>query len=120
MQFISQVQNIVICTLAVRDTKSQHTSDYLHKLVMDVLKDFGIKKEHVLLMVTGNASNMISTIEKLDKDEDKRHDEEAQENTENDDEIDLEDDLEKIDGFVEAAAELSYVLCCIHTSAHNS
>lgn len=117
VQFIDHDQKVVICTLAVKDTKAQHTSDYLQNQVMDVLKDFGITKEQILLIVTDNASNMISTIEKLNADEDERHHEEIQERTEND-ETDLEDDFEMVDGFVEAAAELStihHMRCAVHT-----
>lgn len=38
--------NVVTRTQAVKDTKAQHTSDYLHKLVMDVLEDFNINKSY--------------------------------------------------------------------------
>lgn len=37
IQFIDHDQKVVICTLAVQDSKAQHTSDYLHNPVMDVL-----------------------------------------------------------------------------------
>jgi len=50
----------------VRETKNKHTSDFLQKLVPDVLKEFEVWKKQVLCAITGDASN-ISTTEKLNE-----------------------------------------------------
>ena len=39
----------------------------LKKLFVDVLDGYGLKKEHILAIVTDNASNMISTIKKINQ-----------------------------------------------------
>ena len=57
-----------IFTLAVRDTENQHSSDFIQRLVEDVLKDFEISKQQVLAVVTDNASNMILAVQKLSED----------------------------------------------------
>lgn len=104
--------NVVTRTLAVKDTKARHTSTYLSELVMNVLKDFNINREQVLLIVTDNASNMISTIEKINlHDEDREYEE-------NDDDIYNEIEVEILDDFVEAAVQHStihHMRCAVHT-----
>ena len=57
-----------IFTLAVRDTENQHSSDFIQRLVEDVLKDFEISKQQVLAVVTDNVSNMILAVQKLSED----------------------------------------------------
>ena len=54
-------------TLAIRDTQDQHSSKFLIRLVKDVLHDCGLQKDHVLCIVTYNASNMVSMVKKLNK-----------------------------------------------------
>lgn len=51
----------------MKDTQAHHTNEYLQKLVQEVLDDFKIKKEQILCIVTDNASNMLSTTEKMNK-----------------------------------------------------
>ena len=57
-----------IFTLSVKDTKNQHSSDFIQRLVEDVLKDFEISKEQVLAVVIDNALNMTLGVQKLDED----------------------------------------------------
>ena len=66
-QFLNSKNDTIIKTIAGRDTKSQHASDFLLELLNNVLEK--IKKEQVLAIVTDNASNMETTIGKINKEE---------------------------------------------------
>jgi len=68
VQFVDSKNEERIFTLAVRDTASQHSSDFIQRLVEDVLKDFEISKQQVLAVVTDNASNVILAVQKLSED----------------------------------------------------
>ena len=57
-----------IFTLAVKDTENQHSSDFIQRLVEDVLKNFEISKKQVLAVVTDNALNMTLAVQKLYED----------------------------------------------------
>jgi len=48
--------------LAIRVTEAQHSSKFLTQLVKDVLQGYGLHKDHVLCIVTDNASNMVSML----------------------------------------------------------
>ncbi|KAM4049182.1 LOW QUALITY PROTEIN: uncharacterized protein ACNLHF_006937, partial [Anomaloglossus baeobatrachus] len=61
VRFVCDKNEIVTKTLAVKDTKAHHTSEFLQVLVEKVLQDYELKKQQVLSVVTDNASNMIST-----------------------------------------------------------
>ena len=65
VQFVDSKIEVRIFTLAVRDTENQHSSDFIQRLVEDVLKDFEIIKQQVLAVVTNNASNMTLAVQKL-------------------------------------------------------
>lgn len=67
VRFVDENNKILTRTLGVKDTQAHHTSEYLQKLVQEVLDDFKIKKEQILCIVTDNASNMLSTTEKMNK-----------------------------------------------------
>ena len=67
-QFVDSKNEVRIFTLAVRDTENQHSSDFIQRLVKDVLKDFEISKQQVLAVVTDNASNMTLAVQKLSED----------------------------------------------------
>ena len=67
VQFVDSKNKVRIFTLAVRDTENQHSSDFIQRLVEDVLKDFEISKQ-VLVVVTDNASNMTLAVQKLSED----------------------------------------------------
>jgi len=54
-------------TLVIRDTHAQHSSKFLTQLVKDGWQDYGIQKDHVLCIVTDNASNMVSTVKQLNE-----------------------------------------------------
>ncbi|KAM9307836.1 uncharacterized protein PAF06_011978 [Gastrophryne carolinensis] len=64
VRFVCEKNEIVTITktLAVKDTKAHHSSEFLQVLVENVLQEYELKKEQVLSVVTDNASNMISTI----------------------------------------------------------
>jgi len=68
VQFVDSKNEVRIFTLAVRDTENQHSSDFIQRLVEDVLKDFEISKQQVLAVVTDNASNMTLAVQKLSED----------------------------------------------------
>ncbi|KAM4044019.1 uncharacterized protein ACNLHF_008128 [Anomaloglossus baeobatrachus] len=61
VRYVCDNKEIVTKTLAVKDSKPHHTSQFLQTLVENVLQDYELKKEQVLAIVTDNASN-ISTI----------------------------------------------------------
>ena len=65
VQFVDSKNEVRIFTLAVRDAENQHSSDFIQRLVKDVLKDFEISKQQVLAVVTDNASNMTLAVQKL-------------------------------------------------------
>ncbi|KAL8203028.1 UNVERIFIED_CONTAM: hypothetical protein K2H54_036077 [Gekko kuhli] len=69
VRFVDENNKTITRTLGLKDTQAHHTSDYLQKLVEGVLEDLEIKKEQILCVVTDNASNMLSTIEKMNADE---------------------------------------------------
>ena len=54
--------------MAVRDTENQHCSDFIQRLLEDVLKYFEISKQQVLAVVTDNASHMTLSVQKLPED----------------------------------------------------
>ena len=68
VQFVDSKNEVRIFTLAVRDTENQHSSDFIQRLVEDVLKDFEISKQQVLAVVTDNASNMTLAVQKRSED----------------------------------------------------
>ena len=67
VQFMNNNMEVIIYTLAVKDTNANHSSESIKKIVCDVLDGYGLKKEHILAIVTDNASNMISTIKKINQ-----------------------------------------------------
>ena len=64
VQFMNNNMEVIIYTLTVKDTNANHSSESIKKIVCDVLDGHGLKKKHILAIVTDNASNMISTIKK--------------------------------------------------------
>ncbi|KAM4053246.1 LOW QUALITY PROTEIN: uncharacterized protein ACNLHF_005976 [Anomaloglossus baeobatrachus] len=70
VRLVCDKNEIVTKTLAVKDTKAHHTSEFLQVLVEKVLQDYELKKEQVLSVVTDNASNMISTIKLMNESND--------------------------------------------------
>lgn len=68
-KFINKDEAIVTKTLTVKYTQAHLDSHHLQKLIEGVLKDFEMKKEQILCIVTDNASNMIKTIQKLNESE---------------------------------------------------
>ena len=67
IQFMNNNMEAVIYTLAVKDTKANHSSESIKKIVCYVLDGYGLKKEQILAIVTDNASNMTSTIKKINQ-----------------------------------------------------
>jgi hypothetical protein len=66
-RFVDRNNKMVIWELGVKNTKAHHENLYFQNLVEKNLEDFEIKKEQILCIVTDNASNMLSTIEKTNK-----------------------------------------------------
>ena len=66
VQFMNNNMEVIIYTLAVKGTNANHSSESIKKIVCYVLDGYGLKKEQILAIVTDNASNMISTIKKID------------------------------------------------------
>ncbi|KAM4018767.1 LOW QUALITY PROTEIN: uncharacterized protein ACNLHF_008010 [Anomaloglossus baeobatrachus] len=65
VRFVCDKNEIVTKTLAVKDTKAHHTSEFLQVLVEKVLQDHELKKEQVLSVVTDNASHMRCVVHTL-------------------------------------------------------
>ena len=68
VQFVDYKNEVRIFTLAVRDTENQHSSNFIQRMVEDVLKDFEISKQQVLAVVADNASSMTLAVQKLSED----------------------------------------------------
>jgi len=66
-QFINNNNEIVLYTLAVRDTNAEHTSDSIQALLRDILREYELKKPKVLCIVSDNATNMIKAVDKLNQ-----------------------------------------------------
>ena len=64
VHFMNNNMEVIIYSLAVKDTDTDHSSKSIEKIVSNVLDGYGLKKEHILAIVTENASNMIRTIKK--------------------------------------------------------
>jgi transcription antitermination factor NusG len=71
-RFVDQNNKMVTRTSGVKNIKGHHQSIYLQNLVGENLEDFEIKKDQILCLVTDNASNMLSTTEKMNKVEDEK------------------------------------------------
>ena len=54
-------------TLEVIDTKSHHTARDIKGMIVDTLEKFDIPLDNVLASVTDNATNMVKTIELMNK-----------------------------------------------------
>ena len=67
VQFIHSKNMLDIKTLAVRDTQAQHSSEFLQHTLETVFKEFDLKKQQVLAIVTDNASNMARSVEKFNE-----------------------------------------------------
>ena len=67
VQFINSKNMVDIKTLAVCDTQAQHSSELLRDTLETVLKEFNLKKQQVLAIVTDNASNMARSVEKFNE-----------------------------------------------------
>lgn len=115
VRFISDSNKMVTQTLAVRDTHANHTSEYLAKLVESVLQDFEINKEQVLCIVTDNATNMLSTIDKINAATINNMSNE-EDSSETDPLITIEDEF--LDDMIEEASKLfpiQHMRCVVHT-----
>ncbi|XP_071057018.1 uncharacterized protein [Onthophagus taurus] len=115
VQFVDDNDKICINTIAVKDTKAQHGSDFLKTLIIDVLREYDIKFQQILSIVTDNASNMKTTIDKLNLDES------LQNHRSNDDNVDDEEiviDLETEETeYIALASQLkiNHMRCAAHT-----
>ena len=133
VQFVNSSNKIVIYTLAVKHTKADHSSDAILSPLLDVLREYELPKRKVLSIVTDNASNMISVVEKPSA-ESNEHDAENDDNQAvvftdmvgDDTEFDSDDHYEKDESTVieldmlnaMAAAELTsteHMRCAVHT-----
>ena len=65
VRFVTDENKAVTRTLAVVDTKSQHTASELKGILDDVLDDYNIAKSNIVLAVTDNASNMVKLMRDL-------------------------------------------------------
>jgi hypothetical protein len=108
VQFIDPLNPLMeeairIYTLAVKDTEAQHKSDYLNKLIRKVLQEYDISLKQVLAVVTDNATNMVSTVAKLN--------EEDMESEESDDDEDHAEELPE----VADELQIHHMRCGAHT-----
>ena len=56
-------------TLALLDTKAQHTATQLRKILLTVLEEYNINTSQVLACDTDNASNMVKLVKDLNKED---------------------------------------------------
>ncbi|KAM5158321.1 LOW QUALITY PROTEIN: uncharacterized protein ACMZJ9_009610 [Mantella aurantiaca] len=122
VRFVDENNKTITRTLGLKDTQAHHTSDYLQKLVEGVLEDFEIKKEQILCVVTDNAFNMVSTIEKMNADEEGNK---QILELEEDSSASIGESLETeenagifLDNFIEEALKIStihHMRCAVHT-----
>ncbi|KAM5125247.1 LOW QUALITY PROTEIN: uncharacterized protein ACMZJ9_022334 [Mantella aurantiaca] len=122
VRFVDENNKTITRTLGLKDTQAHHTSDYLQKLVEGVLEDFEMKKEQILCVVTDNASNMLSTIEKMNADEEGNK---QILELEEDSSASIGESLETeenagifLDNFIEEALKIStihHMRCAVHT-----
>ena len=113
IQFIDDQNNLAICTLAMRDTKTQHSSDYIKKLTESILFEY-VTKDQVLAIVTNNASNMTSAVQKLNEEDE----EEDPFEVVNDEDIEIVDDMvaTAVNNFVGFAKyPIEHMRCAEHT-----
>ncbi|KAM4701935.1 LOW QUALITY PROTEIN: uncharacterized protein O3C94_002843 [Discoglossus pictus] len=121
VRFVDENNKTITRTLALKDTQAHHTSDYLQKLVEGVLEDFEIKKEPILCVVTDNASNMLSTIEKMNADEEGNNMLELEEDSSASigESLGTEENADIfLDNFIEEALKIStihHMQCAVHT-----
>ena len=119
-RFVDANKKMVTQTLGVKDIKAHHDSTYLQSLVEDILKDFEIKKKQILCIVIDNASNMLSTIEKMNKTEEEKFTTEG-DVSDSDSETEtaeIEQNYETSDDIAEEASELNkikHMRCVVHT-----
>ncbi|CAL1535207.1 unnamed protein product [Lymnaea stagnalis] len=113
VQFLDERKDFVMRTLALRCTEAHHSAEYLQKLVVNVLEEFGISKGQVLSIVSDHASNLRkNTVEKAEGGEEVTEnydDMEIPENCENDDAVDV---------LIDSAARLmqiDHTRCAVHT-----
>lgn len=52
VQLVNENKEMIIRIWVLKDTKAQHASEQFYKLIENVLKDFEIKKENILIIVT--------------------------------------------------------------------
>ena len=67
MQYYDEEHGLTVKTLALVDTKANHTSSHLKEILLDTLKQFNISKQQVLACVVDNASNMTRTVQLLNE-----------------------------------------------------
>ncbi|XP_073841362.1 uncharacterized protein [Musca autumnalis] len=58
---------IVVKTLAIKELRSSHTSEYLKTVILDVLKEFDVDIRNILTITTDNGSNMLKTVRILNE-----------------------------------------------------
>ena len=107
VQFVNSENKLDIQTLAVRDTEAQHNSDFIRDTTEAVLKDYDIKKQQVLAIVTDNASNMTSFVEKFNQSN--------SEDEESDFDSSVELDEEEVSYSVMELGVASHMRCAVHT-----
>ena len=67
VQYYHKEHDLTVKTLALVDTKANHTSSRLKEILLDTLKQFNISKQQVLVCIVDNASNMTRTVQLLNK-----------------------------------------------------
>nr|XP_022908982.1 uncharacterized protein LOC111420259 [Onthophagus taurus] len=115
VQFVDDNDKICINTIAVKDTKAQHGSDFLKTLIIDVLREYDIKFQQILSIVTDNASNMKTTIDKLNLDESLQNHKSNEDNVD-DEEIVIDLETEETEYIALASQhKINHMRCAAHT-----
>jgi len=53
---------IIIRTLAMKEMKEKHTSEYISSIILDVLKSYDLTVDMIYSITTDNAANMLKTV----------------------------------------------------------
>ena len=67
VRYADEGKNYTKILAIIRDSEAKHSSKFLTQLVKDLLQDNGIQKDHVLCIVTANASSMVNMIKQLNE-----------------------------------------------------
>lgn len=66
VQYIKN-KTVIIQTLAIKELKKSHTSEYIKAMIIEVLGEYEISLQQILTITTDNGSNMIKAVKDLNE-----------------------------------------------------